>query len=361
MTAPEVRPRLSRRKRLIFAVCAILLALAVPVVALFGADLYLHTKYQRSAGFNIWGYRGPIVHGKRAGEIRVAAFGGSTTFGYGVSWNEAMPAQLATDLAAASPRPQSVVNLGYNNEGAYSFAFTMKDYEYLDYDIAILYTGYNDLMGDPRAPNLAVFRHDSPIFRLTGYLPIFPIVFKEKAGAMLHGGDVSARYVGGGKTVFHPGLATRTAADLIQAAANVGESLEQQVGRVAAEPSRTIEGADTTGCRSPWQQYCASIRKAVEYGLQHDKRVLVVGQPYVIGEEARARHVEQQAEMQAMLARQFGSDPRVRIVNLGTLIDLSDTALSFDRMHLTARGNAMVAKALVSPVLELESQLRRPE
>ena len=79
----------------------------------------------------------------------------------------------------------TVVNLGYNNEGAYSFTFTLNDYLSLRYDLAVLYEGYNDLMADPRAPNFSVFRHDSPVFRLTGYLPIFPIVFKEKAAAMM--------------------------------------------------------------------------------------------------------------------------------------------------------------------------------
>ena len=38
----------------------------------------------------------------------------------------------------------------------------MKDYAYLKYDLALLYEGYNDLMGDPNGPNLSVFRHESP-------------------------------------------------------------------------------------------------------------------------------------------------------------------------------------------------------
>ena len=42
----------------------------------------------------------------------------------------------------------------------------------------------------------------------------------------------------------------------------------------------------------------------------------------------------------AMLQRRFGGDRRVRYVNLGPTVDLSDRALSFDDMHLTAPGNA---------------------
>ena len=87
----------------------------------------------------------------------------------------------------------TVINLAYNNEGAYSFKPTLDDYRSLDYDLALLYEGYNDLLASVR-PNVAVFRHDSPVFRLTGYLPIFPIIFKEKAAAMLNGGDAGAFY-----------------------------------------------------------------------------------------------------------------------------------------------------------------------
>ena len=110
--------------------------------------------------------------------------GGSTAYGYGVNWEDAIPAQLERALTSA-PCHATVVNLGYNNEGAHSLRFTLEDYLWLDYDAAILYEGYNDVSLDT-APdaNRQVFRRDSPVFRLTGYLPIFPIIFKEKAAAL---------------------------------------------------------------------------------------------------------------------------------------------------------------------------------
>ena len=52
-----------------------------------------------------------------------------------------------------------------------------------------------------------MFRHDSPVFRLTGYLPIFPIAFKEKADTMMHGSKPGTA-PGGDKTIFRPGLKT---------------------------------------------------------------------------------------------------------------------------------------------------------
>jgi hypothetical protein len=346
-------PAVSRRRRVWFAAMTITLAIVLPFAILLAVDIHLHGKYERSAGVNVWGYRGPVARRKAPGRFRIAVFGGSTALGYGVTWEESFPAVLERRLDARAPGTYDVVNLAYNNEGAYSFTFTMKDYAYLNYDLVCLYEGYNDLMGDPQGPNLSVFRHDSPIFRLTGYLPIFPIVFKEKAAAMLHGGDVGALYRYQDKTVFRPGLATRTTAEALTAAAKVGQSLEHQLGRVTSEPRRHIVDAAGTGCKYPWQEYCRSILEAVQYGLASGKQVLVVTQPYELGDYLRARHMEQQSELAAMLLRRFGDDPRVAYVNLGDTIDLGDPALSFDRMHLTAPGNARLAESLIAPVMAM--------
>src|SRR5262245_23695031 len=177
-----------RSKRIVFALIAVAASLLLAGGTLVGLDLYLHGKYQRSAGFNMWGYRGPAAGRKAPGEYRIAVLGGSSAFGYGVAWAEAFPAVLEQKLKASASRPVSVVNLAYNNEGAYSFKYTLQDYAYLDYDLAVLYEGYNDIMGGSvggptngrgEQPNLTVFRHDSAVFRLTGYLPIVPIIVRE--------------------------------------------------------------------------------------------------------------------------------------------------------------------------------------
>src|SRR5256885_5434399 len=159
MSTPETmaKPEPSRRRRVMFALVVVLLACGIPALALLGVDIYLHSKYEKSAGFNVWGYRGPVTGRKKAGEYRVVIVGGSSVFGYGVNWHEAIAPLLERSLRARSSRPFSVVNLGYNNEGAYSMKFTLQDYAYLDYDLACLYEGYNDLIGDPRGPNLSVF------------------------------------------------------------------------------------------------------------------------------------------------------------------------------------------------------------
>ena len=69
--------------------------------AILGVDLYVHHRAERYAGVNIWGYRGPTVARKTAGEHRLVVLGGSTAFGYGVDWDKAFPAQLEARSSAA--------------------------------------------------------------------------------------------------------------------------------------------------------------------------------------------------------------------------------------------------------------------
>lgn len=349
---------ISRRKKIVFALAAIVGSAVAAFAALLAVDVHLHTKYQRSAGFNVWGYRGPSAGRKSKTEYRVVMVGGSSAYGYGVTWEQAIPAQLEQRLANGAHPGQTfkVINLAYNNEGAYSFAVTLEDYAYLDYDLVCLYEGYNDLIADPKRPNVAVFRHDSPVFRLTGYLPIFPMIFKEKAAAMLAGGDPGALYRDSPKTVFRPGAATTVTAGALRTVGEVGQSLERQLGRVSVEPGWHIDAPDATGCKYPWGQYCRSVATAITFALASRKQVLFISQPYKPEPSLRLRHMEQQREAAAMVARDFGGDPRVRYVNLGEAIDLNDDQLSFDRMHLTADGNARVADQLVAPVVEMASR-----
>jgi hypothetical protein len=281
----------------------------------------------------------------------VVMLGGSAAFGYGVGWTEAIPARLESKVRGAGERV-SVVNLAYNNEGAYSFRFTLADYLYLDYDLAILYEGYNDLMGDPRAPNFSVFRHESPVFRVTGYLPILPLIFREKAASMLYRGDIGQMYDEartGKRVVFDASLANRAKAGALNATAAVGDAIQRQLGRMSPEAPPSIPSPNASGCPYPWAEYCQSVLTAVEFGLQHDKRLLVVTQPYLVAQSG-VRHEDQQRTMVTALRRRFAADRRLAYFNAGTVVDLTDPALSFDQMHLTALGNERVASALVGPV-----------
>ena len=109
-----------------------MLTLIACLVVLLAADIYLHHKYERTASVNVWGYRGPTVGPKQPLETRIAVFGGSTAFGYGPDWDGSFPYLMEQRLNALTSRPGRfvVVNLGYNNDGAFAFRPTMEDYEY---------------------------------------------------------------------------------------------------------------------------------------------------------------------------------------------------------------------------------------
>jgi hypothetical protein len=348
-----------RRTRVVFALLAIGFSVLVSGAGLLAVDLYLHQRYERSAGLNVWGYRGPTAGRKQEGEERIVYLGGSTAFGYGVRWNEAIPALLEKQLnekRGRGSRHVSVVNLAYNNEGAYSFKFTLDDYRYLNYDIVCLYEGYNDLAGDDQGPNLSVFRHDSPVFRSTGYLPIFPLIFSEKAAALRHGGEIDAmsriKQGDGMKTVFRPGLADRAIAGALETTVSASRLLEAQFGRPSdGHPPRASDTA-SSGCEHPWSHYCRSVFEAVDRTVGSGRRVLVITQPYLTG-RAGERHRAQQQAMSSALQRRYGDNPRVGYVNLGTAVDLDNSSLAIDGMHLTPSGNRVVADRLVDPLLSI--------
>jgi hypothetical protein len=343
----------TRRKKLVFALVAMALASTVSLIALLIVDVYLHGRYERSAGYNVWGYRGPRVSDKKPGELRIAMLGGSTAFGYGVNWEEAIPAQLERLLSSPSG-PTTVVNLGYNNEGAYSLRFTLEDYLWLDYDIAILYEGYNDVVLNPPEANRQVFRRDSPVFRWTGYLPIFPVIFKEKAASLRSGGEVAAAYKDASKTVFRPGLAARGAAGVLSAAVSVGDALEHQLNAVSASAHRAAPAAPGSDCEYPWTIYCQSMAAAIEFARAHGVTVIVVGQPQFPPQTARQlRHDHQQEQLARMIARKFGVDRDVHYVSMRGVVDLTDPSKSFDQMHLTAEGNRLVAERLAGAMRAL--------
>ncbi len=348
--------QLSRRKFAVFALLAMGLSVGAALLMLLAADLVVHYRTERSAGLNRWGYRGPVASSKRQGELRAVMLGGSTVFGYGVLWDESIPVYLERALRAS--RPFSVINLGFNNQGAYSFTPTLRDYEYLDYDVIVLYEGYNDMAGDER-PNTALFRHASAVFRLTGYFPILPMYLDEKAMMIRHGGDLGAAYAanreGAPKTVFRPTVGARTSAAALDAMAKVTNSLGAQLGRLSNVEAPAYARVSRIGCSYPWVNYCDSVHGAVRYALSQRKNVIVVGQPRMSTNVA-VGHAKQQHMLGTMIRSEFAGDPRVVYVDLGGVVDLTDPAFSFDAMHLNADGNRKVAEALAPHVLALTAK-----
>ncbi len=317
-------------------VASTLLALAVLLLA----DLYLHYRHT----INLWGYRGPSAGRKQPGERRIAVLGGSTAWGYGLPWEESFPAQLERKIAARRRTdggvPVRILNLAFNNEGSYSFKYTLRDYDYLNYDLVLLYSGYNDL---GNSPNLWVFRDQSPIFRWTGYMPLLPGFFLAKMNAL------KARVSNeGARTGFVPRPTEEPTAGNKNMTEEVAKSLEQQLGPLSgADKAR----ASPNGCAGEWAFYCQQMYETVSGVLLRGKRVIVATEPYISD-----RYVEQQRALSDMLKERFGSRADLVYLNLGGTVDLHDRSLCWDGMHLTEKGNEKIAEALVQPVQEMVRQ-----
>ena len=275
----------------------------VTELAAFGAigllllDMTVHGRVAERDGVNRWGYRGAIVGRRRATEHRLVVVGGSAAFGYGNPLDETFPAYLERNLqqrwrTGYRGRAVKVINLAAVPDDAASFRQTLRDYEYLDYDFVCFYDGYNSLTGPFDASG---WRRRSAVFRRTGYLPILPFLA-------------------------------------------AGESPVGRPRTPAAEPRVAPR----------WEQYCADMDAAVGFVLESGRTALVVRPPLL-----SPAHEEQQQALAAVLANHFGRHPRFRYLDVGSVVDLHDRNLSVDGVHLTARGNDVVADALTGPLFQL--------
>jgi hypothetical protein len=157
---------------------------------------------------------------------------------------------------------------------------------------------------------------------------------------MMAGGDLDAAYRG--RVTFKPGLATRVTAAALQTAASIADQVGRQLGSLS--PDARASAAD----REPvdtWHHYVTCMLDAVAWARERGVKVVAVTQPY-----GSAAHIAQQSAMASALAARFGSDPDVRYVNLGRLLDLRDSSIAYDGLHLAAPANKRVAEALLDPV-----------
>ncbi|MEC9302569.1 MAG: hypothetical protein VYA90_06560, partial [Acidobacteriota bacterium] len=194
--------------------------------------------------------------------------------------------------------------------------------------------------------NTSVFRHNSPVFRMTGYLPLLPVVMQEKALSLRYGGDLEAAYLAE-KTVFKPNLADRAAATALETATSISDSLERQLTERLPESVFIDLGEEAPSC-SYWRRYCGEMVEAVRYVLDRDKLALVVTQPY-----RSERHREQQTLLSAFLREQFKGAPNLHFANLGPTLNLLDPELTGDSLHLTPLGNHLLAQHLVGRIRAL--------
>ena len=352
----EPRRKWSRKEKYVFLPIVVLFPVILVLGLLAAIDVYLHNRHFEGRyglnTLNIWGYRGDVAPAPSEDQLRLAVVGGSTAWGYGVPVNESMPfileQQLEQDEVAEDV---AVMNLAYNNEGAYAFAANLEDYLDLDYDIVVMYTGVNDSGGE----NRLVWRRTSPIFRVTGYLPILPDLVNQllnnwRSGRGLNNPEDP-------KIVFDEDFQDELRDRVVTGDIEkyLQDQREQEMGpgsleNIPESESGTPHGfktADAT-CAEPWTFYCSQVARAIDFVRSQGKLVLVVGEPFVT--EAQA---EQQRELLSYLESRYTNDPAVEYADFGLAVDVTDPSVAFDGMHLTERGNRSIAEQLVEPVRSL--------
>jgi hypothetical protein len=161
------------------ATAVVLLAVGL----LVAADVTIHRRVESQDGFSVWGYRGPVVPHKQPNDVRVAVLGGQHVFGLRLV--DSVPnllqeflnnTRLRGDAGYRKDGRITVVNLAGPYDAVASFAQTLRDYQSLGADVVCLYVGDEWPAPTTRQQQLG-WRHESAIFRATGYLPALPAAF----------------------------------------------------------------------------------------------------------------------------------------------------------------------------------------
>ncbi len=320
---------------------ALSVTLFLALALLLVVDIYVHHRLAPYAAVNIWGYRGAVLGRKQPTEKRILMIGPSTVFSVGFPPEQSLPAHLERFLQQRVSYPVHVVNLGMPGEDAFAYRANLEDFRFLKPDAVIFY-GDSNPIGDATP---VVLRRNSPIFRLTGYYPILHIAIREKALLMQNGGNLEAAY-GANKVVFRPGATQRAGAAALKGAADVADYVQNMVGSMKETPQTPMTPAPS--CLNEFKNFCAAMNTAVTYARSLGLPALVVNQPYETTFQIRI-----QQALQAMLREEYGRDPGVRYLDLGHGIDLTDTTLTYDGVHLTPAGNAKIAEQLVESAMSL--------
>jgi hypothetical protein len=297
---------LSRRVVAAFTVEAVLFG----AVALVAADLYAHKRTDMLAGRNMWGYRGAVAHQRAPNEIRFELVGGTRAFALGMpaSWTPATVVQQEVMLAIDRPGNKVIrhfiaVNLGQPGALPESYASTIEHFAYLKPDVICIY----DDMGVGGAAQL---EETSGTYAHTGYLPALPLVLSEKYSRVL------------------------------QAAGGL-------LGRIDRSFARPHE-AHALDPRT----YAADMLRAVDVASRHAGAVLVVLSPIESTEQAAKRRA-----LIAPLQERVASSPRVRLVELSGIPELTAGANRLDDWNYGGDAIAVAARTIAPAVFDLVKPL----
>jgi hypothetical protein len=263
-----------------WAAAATTALLAVGMIA--AGDVALHRRSEMTDGFNLWGYRGPVVpHTDR----RVVVLGGRYMLGQQFSTSPPRELQellnnprLRGDWEFTSPDHITVVNLAERYDATLSMRQAVDDAGYLGADVVCLYIGA-ELPSSDRREQREGWRRQSWVYRTTGYLPALPSLFVRG---------------------YWP---------------------------LPDAPSGTVGEANAY-----WQEDDEALAAAVVAARPHSA-VLVATHPALPPEE-----VARQNRAGARLRERFGSDPGFEYLDLRQVVDLSSPMVDAKIAESLAQG-----------------------
>lgn len=285
-------------------------AVAIAVLLSLALDQYAHKRVERLGGVNGRGYRGAVAHARADRETRIAVVGGDFAFGWGMAEAETTAGYLRTMLANALNKSGEAatlvtsLNLGARGLPASGYTARIEQYRDLAPDVWCVYVDLADSQAGSVMPPF-----DSGVTRLTGYVPILPIVIEEK-------GFVS-----------------------------VGRGLKS----IDRSLYRLIEGRPdiASGDRLP------AIERAIASVLaMATTKAAVVILPVPLTDAQRIEHTRTLAAAMA----QAEADPRLRVVDLAAQARFSAPELRLDGVSYSAAGNSLVAQEVGAVIVDLLSR-----
>jgi hypothetical protein len=298
--------RVMTRRLIIVSAAELLVLAALLVVAL---DVAMHHKFEKLGGMNMWGYRGPVMPHRQPNELRIAVAGGSFAFGWGVAAHETFTnfvRQFVAPVVDEPGRPAVVVtavNLAARGVPASAYADRIRHFRYLQPDVICV------VADPPPAVERRAIRgmpQRSRLYAATGYEPILPLVFAEKA-------EVA-------RGVVVPSLLRSTAA--------------------------VLDAIDTRDAGAPPADdgdYIGAVLSAAQQARTVANGVVVVAPPFG----------PPHTTLGAAVAQRFGDDPRVRFVDLAASPEITDPAVWLDPVDLSVAGHERAARPIASAVIDL--------
>ena len=292
----------------------LVLVAALLTVAL---DIKAHARVERLGGVNLWGYRGPVMRTKQPREVRVAVVGGSLAFGWGVAASETVAptirqlTALALDIRGREAVVVTAANLGALGMPWREYRQRLRRFASLQPDVVCVYLDPDDRSGGVRLPQA-----DSGIARLTGYVPMLPLVLEEKGQRLTIGGTAVA--------------ATGRA---------LGAADRWLFARVGADPVAE-----------------SSSELDVITGLVSEALTVASGVVIIVPMPLSPLDTVARLQIADSLGSRYAAERRVRIVNLNDVPALEDDGLRLDGRSFSVGGHLVVAQAVTPAVLELLRQ-----